>query len=95
MEPLAESVIKLYESDQLYAIHHAARILRGLRIAARLGLSLSKDTETAILDLSSSVQSLGKVVAKDLNEITFLNELYNNNNNKALVPNFLGSAMDS
>jgi hypothetical protein len=75
LEPLAESVIKLDESDQLYAIHHTARILRGLRIAARLGLSLSKDTATAIHNYSSSVQGLGKVVAKDLNEITILNEL--------------------
>lgn len=72
---MAESVIKLDESDQLYAIHHTARILRGLRIAARLGLSLSKDTATAIHNYSSSVQGLGKVVAKDLNEITILNEL--------------------
>ncbi|XP_050241560.1 uncharacterized protein LOC126690447 isoform X2 [Quercus robur] len=45
---------------QLSFREDCARILRGLRIAARLGLSLSKDTETAILDLSSSVQSLGK-----------------------------------
>ncbi|KAK9990015.1 hypothetical protein SO802_025000 [Lithocarpus litseifolius] len=45
---------------QLSFREDCARILRGLRIAARLGLSLSKDTETAIHDLSSSVQSLGK-----------------------------------
>ncbi|XP_022145381.1 uncharacterized protein LOC111014843 isoform X2 [Momordica charantia] len=37
-----------------------ARILRGLRIAARLGLSLSKDTETAIRKLSPSIMSLDK-----------------------------------
>ncbi|XP_023540398.1 uncharacterized protein LOC111800784 [Cucurbita pepo subsp. pepo] len=37
-----------------------ARILRGLRIAARLGLSLSKDTETAMRKLSSSIASLDK-----------------------------------
>lgn len=37
-----------------------ARILRGLRIAARLGLRFSKNTEAAILDLSSSIQSLCK-----------------------------------
>ncbi|XP_022971476.1 uncharacterized protein LOC111470184 [Cucurbita maxima] len=37
-----------------------ARILRGLRIAARLGLSLSKDTETAMHKLSSSIASLDK-----------------------------------
>lgn len=37
-----------------------ARILRGLRIAARLGLSFSKKTETAMHDLSPSIKSLGK-----------------------------------
>ncbi|KAH7566183.1 hypothetical protein JRO89_XS08G0111900 [Xanthoceras sorbifolium] len=35
-----------------------ARMLRGLRIAARLGLSLTKDTETAIHKLSSSIEKL-------------------------------------
>lgn len=42
----------------------AARILRGLRIAARLGLSLSKDTADAMHNLYSSVQGLAKVVAE-------------------------------
>ncbi|KAG8373603.1 hypothetical protein BUALT_Bualt11G0041500 [Buddleja alternifolia] len=37
-----------------------ARILRGLRLAARLNLSFSKETETAIYDLSSSVADLSK-----------------------------------
>ncbi|CAN1190081.1 Poly(A) polymerase I [Linum perenne] len=37
-----------------------ARILRGLRIAGRLGLSISPDTETAIHELSSSIASLDK-----------------------------------
>ncbi|XP_011022149.1 PREDICTED: uncharacterized protein LOC105124023 [Populus euphratica] len=37
-----------------------ARILRGIRIAGRLGLSISKDTETAICKLQSSVKSLNK-----------------------------------
>ncbi|XP_038904059.1 uncharacterized protein LOC120090455 [Benincasa hispida] len=37
-----------------------ARILRGLRIAARLGLSLSKETETAMRELSPSITSLAK-----------------------------------
>uniref|UniRef100_A0A6N2M4E3 Uncharacterized protein n=1 Tax=Salix viminalis TaxID=40686 RepID=A0A6N2M4E3_SALVM len=37
-----------------------ARILRGIRIAGRLGLSISKDTETAICILQSSVKSLNK-----------------------------------
>ncbi|CAN1190082.1 Poly(A) polymerase I [Linum perenne] len=38
-----------------------ARILRGLRIAGRLGLSISPDTETAIHELSSSIASLDKM----------------------------------
>ncbi|XP_077246836.1 uncharacterized protein LOC143886662 [Tasmannia lanceolata] len=37
-----------------------ARILRGLRIAARLGLAFSKETATAIQDLSSSIMNLDK-----------------------------------
>ncbi|PON50006.1 Poly A polymerase, partial [Parasponia andersonii] len=37
-----------------------ARILRGLRIAARLGLSFSKDTATAIHSLSSSLMTMAK-----------------------------------
>lgn len=38
-----------------------AKILRGMRIAARLGLQFSKETETAMQDLSSSVLTLHKV----------------------------------
>lgn len=37
-----------------------ARILRALRLAARLGLSFSEDTESAIHKLSSSILSLAK-----------------------------------
>ncbi|XP_022740902.1 uncharacterized protein LOC111292673 [Durio zibethinus] len=37
-----------------------ARILRGLRIAARLRLSFSKDTESAMHDLSASIEGLDK-----------------------------------
>ncbi|CAN0873621.1 Poly(A) polymerase I [Linum grandiflorum] len=37
-----------------------ARILRGIRIAGRLGFSISPDTETAIQELSSSIASLDK-----------------------------------
>lgn len=40
-----------------------ARILRGLRIVARLGFRFSKETATAIRDLSSSVITLEKVFA--------------------------------
>ncbi|KAM7261103.1 hypothetical protein ACFE04_026578 [Oxalis oulophora] len=38
-----------------------ARILRGLRIAARLGLSVSKEIKKAIHNFSSSIKSLDKV----------------------------------
>ncbi|KAJ0967061.1 hypothetical protein J5N97_023978 [Dioscorea zingiberensis] len=38
----------------------SARILRGLRIAARLGLQCSSDVTTAIHDLSSSIMNLNK-----------------------------------
>ncbi|KAK6924566.1 Poly A polymerase, head domain [Dillenia turbinata] len=38
-----------------------ARILRGFRIAARLGLSFSKEIEIAICELASSIKSLDKV----------------------------------
>ena len=47
--------------DSLNKLCGAARILRGLRIAARLGLSFSEETETAIHDLSSSILNLAKV----------------------------------
>ncbi|MBA0732888.1 hypothetical protein Gogos_016950 [Gossypium gossypioides] len=39
---------------------YPARILRGLRIAARLCLSFSKDTEKAMYDLSASIGGLDK-----------------------------------
>lgn len=42
---------------------NTARILRGLRIAARLGLSLSKDVETAIPEFISSVANLDQVLS--------------------------------
>ncbi|XP_052197608.1 uncharacterized protein LOC127804705 isoform X2 [Diospyros lotus] len=43
---------------QLSFKEDCARILRGLRIAARLGLSFSKETEFAIRKLSSSIATL-------------------------------------
>lgn len=45
----------------MFFFPNTARILRGLRIAARLGLSLSKDIETAIPEFVSSVANLGQV----------------------------------
>lgn len=45
---------------QLSFKEDCARILRGLRIAARLGLSFSKETEIAILKQSTSIAGLAK-----------------------------------
>ncbi|GFY87824.1 polynucleotide adenylyltransferase family protein [Actinidia rufa] len=45
---------------QLSFEEDSARILRAFRIAARLGLSFSKETETAIRKLSLSITSLAK-----------------------------------
>ncbi|KVI08731.1 Poly A polymerase, head domain-containing protein, partial [Cynara cardunculus var. scolymus] len=45
---------------QLSFTEDSARILRGLRIAARLGLSLSKEIKSAILKNGSSISSLGQ-----------------------------------
>ncbi|KAL3525186.1 hypothetical protein ACH5RR_013558 [Cinchona calisaya] len=45
---------------QLSFEEDCARILRGLRLAARLGLSFSEDTESAIRKFSSSILSLSK-----------------------------------
>ncbi|KAH9662416.1 polynucleotide adenylyltransferase family protein [Citrus sinensis] len=42
-----------------------ARILRGLRIAARLGLSFCKDIDTAMHSLSSSIERLDKAAYLD------------------------------
>lgn len=39
----------------------SARILRGLRLAARLNLSFTKEIEDAMHELSSSIMSLSKV----------------------------------
>ncbi|KAJ9172580.1 hypothetical protein P3X46_015797 [Hevea brasiliensis] len=47
-----------------------ARILRGLRIAGRLGLSISEDTEIAMRKLSSSVKSLDK--SKIMMELNYM-----------------------
>lgn len=54
-------VLKYHQLEICLQSLSTARILRGLRIAARLGMSFSKDTDTAIRDLSSSVEKLDKV----------------------------------
>lgn len=47
-----------------------ARILRGLRIVARLGLRFSRDTDIAVQDLASSILTLGK--ARLVMELNFM-----------------------
>ncbi|XP_058187293.1 uncharacterized protein LOC131304175 isoform X3 [Rhododendron vialii] len=54
---------------QLSFKEDCARILRGLRIAARLGLSLSKETEIAIHKLSSSIAKLSKKLFFNLDKL--------------------------
>lgn len=49
-------------TEILIVLFHLARILRGLRISARLGLSFSKDIEIAICKLVPSVSNLAKVL---------------------------------
>ncbi|KAF9682094.1 hypothetical protein SADUNF_Sadunf05G0072600 [Salix dunnii] len=60
MEDLRSLKLKTLIPAQLSFQEDCARILRGIRIAGRLGLSISKDTETAICILQSSVKSLNK-----------------------------------
>lgn len=49
----------------------AARILRGLRFASRLGMSFTNDAEAAIRNLSSSILNLDKVVLIRFSYLTF------------------------
>ncbi|KAK8957867.1 hypothetical protein KSP39_PZI001374 [Platanthera zijinensis] len=60
LQDLKSCTVRTVISPHLSFKEDCARILRGMRIAARLGLQFSKKTEAAILDLSSSIQSLGK-----------------------------------
>ncbi|KAM7523979.1 hypothetical protein LguiA_013881 [Lonicera macranthoides] len=60
MSDLRSLKLRTIMPAQLSLKEDCARILRGLRIAARLGLSFSKETETAIRKLSSSITSLSK-----------------------------------
>ncbi|KAJ6682354.1 POLYNUCLEOTIDE ADENYLYLTRANSFERASE FAMILY PROTEIN [Salix koriyanagi] len=60
MEDLRSLKLKTLIPARLSFQEDCARILRGIRIAGRLGLSISKDTETAICILQSSVKSLNK-----------------------------------
>ncbi|KFK42256.1 hypothetical protein AALP_AA2G231700 [Arabis alpina] len=60
MEDLKHLKLRTLVSAHLSFKEDCARILRGLRIAARLGLSLSKDIETAIPEFVTSVASVGQ-----------------------------------
>lgn len=44
-----------------FELFHTARMLRGLRIAARLGLEISGETKDAIYSLSSTIKCLRQV----------------------------------
>lgn len=57
---------------------YSARILRGLRIAARLGLSFSKDIETAIHKQAFSLLNLSTVLFKIFIRSTDYISLYSN-----------------
>lgn len=60
MKDLRSLKLRTLIPAQLSFKEDCARMLRGLRIAARLGLSFSRETETAIRSLASSVKSLDK-----------------------------------
>ncbi|KAI0489041.1 hypothetical protein KFK09_028882 [Dendrobium nobile] len=60
IKDLRASKVRTVNPPHLAFKEDCAKILRGMRIAARLGLQFSKETETAIQDLSSSVLTLNK-----------------------------------
>ncbi|KAL1207195.1 hypothetical protein V5N11_036360 [Cardamine amara subsp. amara] len=60
MEDLTDLKLRTLVPAHLSFKEDCARILRGLRIAARLGLSLSKDVETTIPEFVSSIANLGQ-----------------------------------
>ncbi|KAI3794320.1 hypothetical protein L1987_36949 [Smallanthus sonchifolius] len=60
MKDLLELKLRTLVPAHLSFTEDCARILRGLRIAARLGLSFSKDIETAIHKHASSILSLSQ-----------------------------------
>ncbi|XP_024983324.1 uncharacterized protein LOC112519415 [Cynara cardunculus var. scolymus] len=60
MKDLLELKLRTLVPAHLSFSEDCARILRGLRIAARLGLSFSKDTETAIHKQASSILVLSE-----------------------------------
>nr|GEW68721.1 polynucleotide adenylyltransferase family protein [Tanacetum cinerariifolium] len=68
MKDLLELKLRTLGPAQLSFTEDCARILRGLRIAARLGLSLSTEIKSAILKHRSSISQLGEHrIAMELN----------------------------
>ncbi|KAH7519833.1 hypothetical protein FEM48_Zijuj08G0079100 [Ziziphus jujuba var. spinosa] len=67
---LRSSKLRTLIPAQLSFKEDSARILRGIRLAARLGLSFSKDVETAIRNLSSSIMHLAE--ARIMMELNYM-----------------------
>lgn len=63
------------ETNKIINYVLSARILRGLRLAARLNFSFSKETEDAIHNLSSSIAGLEKVIPKTWSNIFYSTHL--------------------
>ncbi|KAI3680249.1 hypothetical protein L2E82_50474 [Cichorium intybus] len=60
MKDLLELKLRTLVPVQLSFTEDSARILRGIRIAARLGLTLSKEIKSAIFKQTSSISRLGE-----------------------------------
>lgn len=60
MKDLLELKLRTLVPAQLSFTEDSARILRGIRIAARLGLTLSKEIKSAIFKQTSSISKLGQ-----------------------------------
>lgn len=56
---------------------YAARILRAIRIAARLGFRISRETAHSVKDLSGSVARLDKVVKAAMTFFIYMHSLNN------------------
>lgn len=62
LDSVAEFVISSTLLDILCKLCYTARILQGLGIVGCMGLFISKDTETAIWKLASSIANLDMVL---------------------------------
>ncbi|CAI9272234.1 unnamed protein product [Lactuca saligna] len=70
MKDLLELKLRTLVPAQLSFTEDSARILRGVRIAARLGLSLSKEIKSAIFKQTSSITRLGQ--SRTMMEINYM-----------------------